>query len=339
MKPARTLSRTKREVLTPGNYSAIPDDLLGDPDIPAAAKLVFAALVGHLRGPSRRVWPSADRIASLTATTERTVRRSIATLAEAGYIEIESRRGKTSSISFPVPVDGGNQDLGQNVRTRKDPGQNVRPDKKTKTPDKLSKTPDTMSDEALKEPRKETPPKGGDLASPSQNLKTTRSAISEAYKSARGSNMPTAWRDRIAREYATGDREVLGTIDAEVLIAASEDIGKRGLGFHLANVVEYLHRKQAIAATAAATRKRLGDAVRRQHDQQTQEIADREVAKQEDLDRVERFRALTPADRKKWTAAAMKKWSLIRRADLVERFAATMFEDSRQEVLEITVEA
>ena len=157
--------RTKGDILPKGSYSAVPSALMADASIPPLAKLVFAALVDHLRGRSTSVRPSAGRLAAMVAACERSVRRSLDALAAGGWIEIETRPGRPALYRFPKR-NGAENDPGQNVQPSNNPGQNVRRcgggennpgqnvrrsnrRESTKPRTKCPDPPDKMSDEAL----------------------------------------------------------------------------------------------------------------------------------------------------------------------------------------------
>jgi len=143
--------RTKGEILPKGEYSSIPSALLADASIPPLGKLVFAALVDHLRGRSTSVRPSAGRLAAMVAACERSVRRSLDALAAGGWIAVETRPGRPALYRFPER-NGAENDPGQNVQPSNNPGQNVRRSNRresTKPRTKCPDPPDKMSDEAL----------------------------------------------------------------------------------------------------------------------------------------------------------------------------------------------
>lgn len=331
--------RTKREVVPAGEYMPIPLDLAADPAVPFAAKVVFGALVNHLRGRSTSVWPSIARIAQMVGGGERTVRRAIQALQAGGYVDAEDRPGRTLSVSFPDPGFPPDQDLGQNDRPQENPGQNDRPADSAGTPAKMTGTPAKTTDKAVIVSTQETPPQGDPISSGPGNLKTTTTAIGKAYLQATGSKMPSSWRRHIEREWKEGDREGLGDIDAEVLAAAWSDAAMAGLGFHLTNVVAFLHKRKAAQALAKANKSKaeaLADAQAADRQAQADAEADQ---KAQALARLEAFRKYPEADRRKWIAEASKQFPHFRTSTRIESMAAYLAEQSLDDNRVLEIEA
>jgi len=97
----------KDQVCAGGTYAGLPLAVLRRRDISPAAKLVYAALLDHLRGASTWVYPGADRLAAMTALSERGVRKAIGGLEAAGLIECRPRPGRSSAYAFAPPEDDG----------------------------------------------------------------------------------------------------------------------------------------------------------------------------------------------------------------------------------------
>jgi hypothetical protein len=331
---------TKRQLIPPGEFFAIPYNVARDPRLTPVDKLVFGGLADHLRGRSMSVWPSVARLAELTGQGERTVRRSIGNLADVGYITTEQRIGLTQLVTFQAVDSGGEQDLGQNGQGNQDPGQIGTPAESADTPAKKAKTPAKLAPETSRLNTLETPPEGGDCFRSTQNLKATTKAIGQAYRQATGSDMPSAWRRHIKNEWNGGDREALASIDAEVLTAAFTD-GLGGLGFHLTNVVAYLHKRKAAAAVIQANKSRAAAAAQGEADDRRALDAANAARLAQAADRLAALRALPAADRKAWTTAAMKKHPMFRNAARIESMAAYLYDLSLDEsqVLEIEAEA
>jgi len=150
---------TKRQLIPPGEFFAIPYNVARDPRLTPVDKLVFGGLADHLRGRSLSVWPSVARLAELTGQGQRTVRRSIENLADVGYITTEQRVGLTQLVTFQAVDSGGVQDLGQNGQGTQDPGQIGTPAESADTSAKTAKTPANMAPETLIVNTLETPPR------------------------------------------------------------------------------------------------------------------------------------------------------------------------------------
>ena len=84
---SRDTGDVRKKLSEPGRYASIPHVLLARSGLPAAAKLVWMALAGHLREPGTAVWPSTARLARLTGLSKRTVIRSVRTLEDAGFVD------------------------------------------------------------------------------------------------------------------------------------------------------------------------------------------------------------------------------------------------------------
>lgn len=77
-------------------YGRTPTALLRDPDLSARAKLLYA-LLDDFAGKQHSAFPAAKTLARLCGCADKTVRRALRELADAGWISIDERPG-TSSI-------------------------------------------------------------------------------------------------------------------------------------------------------------------------------------------------------------------------------------------------
>ncbi len=94
---------TKAEILAGGQYLAAPRAIWARTDLTLTAKAVYQALLGHLRGDAREVWPGASRLCKMTACGRTAVLTAIAGLEDAGLIERERRNGARTRYRFTLP--------------------------------------------------------------------------------------------------------------------------------------------------------------------------------------------------------------------------------------------
>lgn len=80
-------------VPSPGYWAVIPAQIRYDDAIPADAKLIYAE-ISSLIGADGYCWATNDYFAGVFKFTDRTVRRLLGSLSEAGYIRIEEQRGQ-----------------------------------------------------------------------------------------------------------------------------------------------------------------------------------------------------------------------------------------------------
>ena len=86
------MGEEKREP-QPGYWAVIPAQIRYDDAIPADAKLIYAE-ISSLIGADGYCWATNDYFAGVFKFTDRTVRRLLGSLSEAGYIRIEEQRGQ-----------------------------------------------------------------------------------------------------------------------------------------------------------------------------------------------------------------------------------------------------
>jgi hypothetical protein len=290
---------------------------------------------------------SNAKLADLTGTNARTVRRSLESLADAGWISITPQPGKPAEIAFHNPTDPGqnvqgetDDNPGQNVRGSPDrnPGQNVQPptlDNMSATPDNLSDTLDILSDPSFRETTSShLPQKAGDFVNGSRaengTLDEAVECIGKAYREITGSTMPAAWRDKIEKEFSTGDAEALFCIDAKTLKNAKQSAEAAGMGFYFTNVITYIHRKQAAAYEARQARDQAkADANAATTAQETAIAAETAL--------LETFRNRSPKDQTRWIATAKKKNKRMTNPKIIEQMAAHLAAESYDsQTLEIT---
>lgn len=73
-----------------GVYVMFRRDVLDDPELSGAARMVYIALASYATKDGR-AWPSLPRIAARAGFSSRTVKRELSTLEKAGYL---TRRGR-----------------------------------------------------------------------------------------------------------------------------------------------------------------------------------------------------------------------------------------------------
>ena len=97
------------EVLVDGAYAAIPLAVLAAPPktLPATAKLVYIAILDHVRPGRREAWPSVARLAAMTGSSRSTVKAGVAALAAAGLIHAEHSNGRRTVYRLVAPPQTG----------------------------------------------------------------------------------------------------------------------------------------------------------------------------------------------------------------------------------------
>jgi len=94
---------TKSDLLPSGHYDACPEWVMRRRDITPVAKLVYMALLHHLRGASTWVYCSADRIADLIGSTRQSVQAALKSLDNKDLIERRIRHGMPPMTAFMWP--------------------------------------------------------------------------------------------------------------------------------------------------------------------------------------------------------------------------------------------
>jgi len=94
----------REEYLQPGAYDPLPHSIMASGELTATAKVVAAALLGHLRGDNEWVYPSAHRLAELTGGSVRSMRRALDDLQAAGHLEAQERPGQATRYRFVTSV-------------------------------------------------------------------------------------------------------------------------------------------------------------------------------------------------------------------------------------------
>ena len=93
------------QLYQPGAYDSIPSAILCRKNLTATAKLVYAALAGHLLNCSAdSVWPSIQRLADRIGSGRSAVKQALDVLAAAGFIDMEFRPGRSTRYRFS-PLD------------------------------------------------------------------------------------------------------------------------------------------------------------------------------------------------------------------------------------------
>ena len=108
--PRHARYATKEELLPPGGYESLPSSVLGHPDISPADKCVYAALLNHLRGAATWVYPGQERLATMTALTDRAVRDCLKRLEAADLIERRRVKGRVAVAFVPLESKDVEQD-------------------------------------------------------------------------------------------------------------------------------------------------------------------------------------------------------------------------------------
>ena len=113
-------------------YGRTPRDLLRDPNLSFAAKTVFGLLEDYSSPESPRPFPSAGTLAEFCGCSDKTVRRALSELREAGWIAVVARANEDGSqtsneyVLCPGPevdtnVPPGHERLGGVVTTVQGP--------------------------------------------------------------------------------------------------------------------------------------------------------------------------------------------------------------------------
>lgn len=228
-----------------GRYHSLPNDLMQRADLGASTKIVWMALVGHLRDDGTEVWPSTRRLAELTGLNRETVLAAIAALEKADLLEVQRRFGGSNIYRILRPSPGL-FDRTENPTGRKTQpvGKTRRGGRKTR-PEPVGKS-DTKYCSTLRS-TPPTPPQGGEGAGLS--LVTIGERLNTAHVEAIGYPMPPRWRDRLERLGAAAAMfETVTAGDMKLAIAACKDAKpKRAFGF---GWVENVLRDKAAAAVA-----------------------------------------------------------------------------------------
>ena len=88
-------------------YSICPAELLKTHELNSTQKIVFAAIISFWRGENSLIFPSYNRIASVSGISRRTAIRAVAGLVAAGFLKKEHRtnvnHGGNSSNLYVLP--------------------------------------------------------------------------------------------------------------------------------------------------------------------------------------------------------------------------------------------
>lgn len=231
MKATGAAPATREVLLRVGRYSSIPDAMLADEALTPAAKLVWIALVSHLREDAVSAWPSIARLAQLTGTSTRTAIRAVADLEARGLVESQRAAGRSSVYTMFQPEAGS--------RPGNPTGAKMSPVPKChRTSAKMSPLPVTFCHpkHCIKHSKKHSPPTprvaGGVCASvlpaegkAAEKLKSAgmqRSSTAEeaveridaAWQAVVGIPLGSKYRRRITRGWTRGDQPWLERIDA-----------------------------------------------------------------------------------------------------------------------------
>jgi len=342
---------TRESLLRVGRYSSIPDAMLADEALTPAAKLVWIALVSHLREDAVSAWPSIDRLARMTGTSSRTAIRAVANLEARGLVEIQRAAGRSSVYSMFQPVAGN--------RSENPTGAKMSPVPKChRTGAKMSPPPVTFchTKHCIKHSKKHSPPTprvaGGVFAMDSlaeadtkavgvntaeiraaEKLGTARmqwsstaeeavERIDAAWMAVVGIPLGSKYRRRIKRGWTRGDRPWLERIDAAA-VEGSVAMAAKAKGTH---GFDWVRKHVEAVATVAVKRA----AARRSRSTAAEEaalVANRaaEEAARRDMEvrqRAEFFAGLSDERRAGYREKVRKERFAPRRADLVEAQAA-----------------
>jgi hypothetical protein len=332
---------TREALLRVGRYSSIPDAMLADEALPPTAKLVWIALVSHLREDAVSAWPSIARLARLTGTSRRTAIRAVADLEARGLVEIQRAAGRSSVYSMFQPVAG--------TRPGKPTSAKMAPVPKChRTSANLSPVPVPTwhPKHCIKHSKNNSPPTprvaGGVRASDSladadvvdkkaaEKLKSARmqrsstaeeavERIDAAWQAVVGIPLGSKYRRRINRGWMRGDQPWLERIDAAAVeggIAMAERAkGTFGL--------DWVRKHLEAASTAAVKR----TAAKRSHGKAAEEAARQaaeEAARQAEQARahVEYFATLSDEQREAAREKVRHGRFASKRIDVVETQAA-----------------
>ena len=86
----------KKEIMDSGEWTPCPLEILSNPHLTKTAKLVFLALIDHLRNGKDWVYPSVSRLMKMTSSCRSSVLAGIQQLAEAGILNTKKSIGKST---------------------------------------------------------------------------------------------------------------------------------------------------------------------------------------------------------------------------------------------------
>ena len=93
----------REDLFQAGRYESLPGDVMRRTDLSATAKLVYAAMAGHLFNGDVWVWPSVRRLGELTGSGRTAVRDALAQLEAAGLLAVRRKRGAVARYAFLRP--------------------------------------------------------------------------------------------------------------------------------------------------------------------------------------------------------------------------------------------
>jgi hypothetical protein len=93
---------TDAGLFQPGTYASIPKELLAEPNLSAAAKVVYLGLASYADCDTVRVWPGPAALRKRTGLTRRAIQKNIEKLIAAGWIRKESRGGPEGTNLYTI---------------------------------------------------------------------------------------------------------------------------------------------------------------------------------------------------------------------------------------------
>lgn len=91
-------------------FAKCPEALLGASDLSYAARIIWIAIEFHRWGDKKTCWPSCSRLAKLTGSSARYVKKLVIELESNGFLLIERRPGRAPIYTPVVPSNIKNPD-------------------------------------------------------------------------------------------------------------------------------------------------------------------------------------------------------------------------------------
>jgi DNA-binding MarR family transcriptional regulator len=289
-----------------GTYGPMPLVILSRSDLTPADKLVYVGLASHRRPDHTAVWPSARRLAAMTALSRDTVLSAIARLESKGLLVIQRTPGRSSVYRLrqteanrsDIPTGRKNRPVGKNRLDRSG----------IPTPPVGNSDPEVLNGSTEGTTPPLPPASRGEVRVTS--LKTAEEAIERidaAYREVFGpeTGLTSKERRKVRRGWANGDAWWLALIDAEAvrggLKKSDAKDGEFGLGWvqkHIASVAARRHARK----TSTAEQKRAAEQAAKR--EQARQEKDRQLQIQRRQAETDHWRTLDAADRERFLEAA-----------------------------------
>jgi hypothetical protein len=325
------MAETRESLFEPGRYLSIPLVLLRRVDLTPAAKLVWIALAGHLRGDATQAWPSAARLAWMTGLARDTVMAAVAALEGHELLAVEKASGRSNVYRILQPEAAGGERGGRSEKPtgRKNPpvGKGDTTSRKN-PPEPVGKT-DTKYLSGTQGSNSPLTPQGGadcsSAAAENTGPATAEQAVERvdaAWRKVFGEAMGLCSRDRrkVRRAWKAGDAW-LARVDVAAIRAGMKRAKKADCEFGLGWVRKAIEASAAAAQAAADAEQAQGKAAAAAAEQAAADQARRKAEAQAQR---EYFASLPAEEQEAWRRKASARPFASKRADLLEVSAALL---------------